>query len=143
MARGKSNGANVPCFEEYAVALTTWPSVTPRVTSIKATSNIAPTESPRRNKSRGGDDFHAVAHGEHTPPSPNGWNAPHLGACKLCDVAGRRDDGHQHLQAIHRERPVPRSQHDISTSGLRRVIEFARELKERMTHSAAWFTPRS
>ena len=63
MARGKSNGANVPCFEEYAVALTTWPSVTPRVPCIKATSNIAPTASARRNKSRGGDDFHAVAHG--------------------------------------------------------------------------------
>jgi hypothetical protein len=77
------------------------------------------------------------------PVRTAGTPAPDVGACKLCDVAGRRDDGQQHLQAIDRERPVPRSQHDTSTSGLRRVIEFAPELKERMTHSAAWFTPRS
>ena len=61
MARCSSNGANVRCCEEYAVALTTWPRVRLRVPSIKATSSIAPIASPRRNKSRGGDDVHAVA----------------------------------------------------------------------------------
>jgi hypothetical protein len=61
MARCSSNGANVRCCEEYAVAQTTWPRVRLRVPSIKATSSIAPIASPRRNKSRGGGDVHAVA----------------------------------------------------------------------------------
>src|ERR1700694_3658126 len=86
MARCSSNGANVRCCEEYAVALTTWPRVRLKVPSIKATSSIAPIASPRRNKSRCGDDVHAVAHGEHTRPvRPAGTH--HGGARKLCDAA--------------------------------------------------------
>jgi hypothetical protein len=74
MARCSSNGANVCCCEEYAVALTTWPRVRLRVPS-------RPREALRRphrhaaTRVEGGDDFHAVVHGERTPPSPTGWNA--------------------------------------------------------------------